>query len=373
MSLVLSHGEYEILKQIFQDPILPYSQLADKVDFSAPTVKKKFKNLKDKDIIQGIYCEYHPDSVGLESHIFLLHVGSIDKLNLVEKILYLHPYTVMISDCYGPIMGVYLKVHVPIGTIDKFFLFLQHLKENDLIDEIVHSTTIGEGIKSYIDLTYWDPKKNEWKFRWDLWKKNLDSVDYIFHYDYFQKISKKKPKNVLDNIRYHDFLILKELTIDARQKNTDLSKKIDIPQYTFSRRLKFLNEYVIRNYSVDFNQRFFGLEDEIIFKAICSQRAMVKILYLKKNLLLPYQTDFRQTEDGFLWKMLLPPRDKIEVMNLLWSLFPQLQIILLDPKSYRKKTFNPENYSFRKMSWRDSKEFIVDQVLEKARKERYLA
>ena len=146
-----------------------------------------------------------------------------------------------------------------------------------------------------------------------------------------------------------------------------------MPQYTLSRRKKFLSKNVIRNYLVEFDRSFFGLEDELVFKAICSQRAMSKIVYLLRELTLPFESDFRETVKGFLWKILLPPKEKLELFNILWSLFPDLQIMMLDPHTTVTKEFNPDNYSFIEQSWRDSEDFMISQVLEKARRELLLA
>lgn len=369
----LKPEEYSILNQIFQDPIIPYSRLAEKIKISAPTVKKRVENLLSESIIKKYHAEYHPESLGLESHIFLLKINSIDKHRIVERILDYHPYLVVRQRCYGGITGIFLKIHVPVGSIKHFISFLDQLKDNNLVEEIVHSTTIGPGIKTRIDLTYWDPNQNTWTFKWDMWKKNIDVVDYVPQFDYYQKISREKPKNVLKQLTYLDFKILKELVLDPTQKYANLSKRLGIPQYTLSRRKKFLGKSVIRNYLVEFNRSFFGLEDELVFKAICGQRAMSKIIYLLRELDLPYESDFRATVMGFLWKILLPPKDKLELFNILWSLFPDLQIMMLDPHTTVTKDFNPDNYSFIDHSWKDSEDFMIDQVLNKARGELLLA
>ena len=365
--------EYLILNHIFQDPIIPYSRLAEKIKLSAPTVKKRVENLLTESVIRKFRAEYHPESLGLESHIFLLKINSIDKYKIVERIIDYHPYLVVRQRCYGGITGIFLKVHVPIGSIDDFCTFLGHLKDSDLVEEIVHSTTIGPGIKTRIDLTFWDPNQNVWSFKWDMWKKNIDVVDYVPQFDYFQKISREKSKNVLQQLTYLDFQILKELVHDPIQKYALLSKQLGIPQYTLSRRKKFLSKFVIRNYLVEFNRSFFGLEDELVFKAICGQRAMSKIIYLIRELTLPFESDFRETDKGFLWKILLPPKDKLELFNILWSLFPDLQIMMLDPHTTVTKAFNPDNYSFINHSWKDTQDFMIDQILEKARGELLLA
>ncbi|NPD89082.1 MAG: Lrp/AsnC family transcriptional regulator [Asgard group archaeon] len=369
----LKNEDYLILKHILQEPILPHSKLAEKVKLSPPTVKKRIEGLLDANIITSFHAEYHPESVGLESHIFILRVDSIDKYWIVERIIDYHPYLVVRQRCYGGITGIFIKVHIPIDSINKFLNFLDYLKESNLVEEIVHSTTIGRGIKTRIDLTYWDPILKKWLFKWDIWKKNIDSVDYVPQFDYFQRIAREKPKNVIRQLKHLDFLILKELVHNPTQKYVLLSKQLKLPQYTVSRRKRFLSKYVIRNYLVDFDRSFFGLEDELVFKAICSQRAMSKIIYLLQNLDLPYESDFRDTETGFLWKILLPPKDKIELINLLWSLFPDLQIMILDPYTTVTKLFNPGNYSFMDQSWKDSEDYMINQVLEKAKEELLLA
>ncbi|OLS32887.1 MAG: hypothetical protein HeimAB125_04120 [Candidatus Heimdallarchaeota archaeon AB_125] len=372
-TLSLREEEYLLLQHILKDPIIPYSKLAEKIKKSSPTVKKRMDTLLEQNIISSFHAEYHPESVGLESHIYLLKINSIDKYLIVEKILDYHPYLVVRQRCYGGITGVFLKVHIPIGSLNNFNIFLNYLVDSDLVEEIVHSSTIGQGIKTRIDLTYWNRSNSKWFFKWDLWKKNIDVVDYVPKFDYYQKISREKPKNVLNQLKYLDFQILKELVNDPTQKYANISKQLNVPQYTLSRRKKFLSKNVIRNYLVEFDRSFFGLEDELVFKAICSQRAMSKIIYLLRELILPFESDFRETDKGFLWKILLPPKDKLELFNILWSLFPDLQIMMLDPHTTVTKEFNPDNYSFIEQSWKDSEEFMVLQVLEKARGELLLA
>ena len=192
----LKREEYLILSHILQEPLIPYSRLAEKIKISektklsSPTVKKRIEGLLDENVITSFHAEYHPESMGLESHIFLLSVDSIDKYRIVERIIDYHPYLVVRQRCYGGITGIFLKVHIPIGSISKFISLLNHLKDNNLITEIVHSTTIGRGIKTRIDLSYWDPTNGKWSFNWDIWKKNIDSVDYVPQFDYFQRISR---------------------------------------------------------------------------------------------------------------------------------------------------------------------------------------
>lgn len=372
-TLSLRNDEYLILKHILKDPIISYSRLAEKINLSSPTVKKRIDSLLGENVISSFRAEYHPESLGLESHIYLLKINSIDKYLIVEKILDFHPYLVVRQRCYGGITGIFLKIHIPIGSLNNFNNFLNYLADSDLVEEIVLSSTIGQGIKTRIDLSYWDPTNSKWFFKWDMWKKNIDVVDYVSKFDYYQKISREKPKNVLNQLKYLDFQILKELAHDPTQKYADVSKKLDVPQYTLSRRKKFLSKNVIRNYLVEFDKSFFGLEDELVFKAICSQRAMSKIVYLLRELTLPFESDFRETVRGFLWKILLPPKEKLELFNILWSLFPDLQIMMLDPHTTVTKDFNPDNYSFIEQSWRDSEDFMISQVLEKARRELLLA
>lgn len=372
-TLSLRNDEYLILKHILKDPIISYSRLAEKINLSSPTVKKRIDSLLGENVISSFRAEYHPESLGLESHIYLLKINSIDKYLIVEKILDFHPYLVVRQRCYGGITGIFLKIHIPIGSLNNFNNFLNYLADSDLVEEIVLSSTIGQGIKTRIDLSYWNPTNSKWFFKWDMWKKNIDVVDYVSKFDYYQKISREKPKNVLNQLKYLDFQILKELAHDPTQKYADVSKKLDVPQYTLSRRKKFLSKNVIRNYLVEFDRSFFGLEDELVFKAICSQRAMSKIVYLLRELTLPFESDFRETVRGFLWKILLPPKEKLELFNILWSLFPDLQIMMLDPHTTVTKDFNPDNYSFIEQSWRDSEDFMISQVLEKARRELLLA
>ncbi|MHA1218039.1 MAG: winged helix-turn-helix transcriptional regulator [Candidatus Heimdallarchaeaceae archaeon] len=369
----LRNDEYLILQHILKDPIIPYSRLAEKINLSSPTIKKRIDSLLEENVISSFHAEYHPESLGLESHIYLLKINSIDKYLIVEKILDFHPYLVVRQRCYGGITGIFLKIHIPIGSLNNFNNFLNYLVDSDLVEEIVLSSTIGQGIKTRIDLSYWDPTNSKWFFKWDMWKKNIDVVDYVSKFDYYQKISREKPKNVLNQLKYLDFQILKELAHDPTQKYADVSKQLDVPQYTLSRRKKFLSKNVIRNYLVEFDKSFFGLEDELVFKAICSQRAMSKIVYLLRELTLPFESDFRETVRGFLWKILLPPKEKLELFNILWSLFPDLQIMMLDPHTTVTKEFNPDNYSFIEQSWRDSEDFMISQVLEKARRELLLA
>ncbi|MHA1668063.1 MAG: Lrp/AsnC family transcriptional regulator [Candidatus Heimdallarchaeaceae archaeon] len=369
----LKAEEYLILKHVLKEPILPYSQLAKKVNLSPPTVKKRVEKLLKEKVITSFHAEYYPEAVGLESHIFLLRVDSIDKYRIVERIVDLHPYLVVRQRCYGGITGLFLKVHIPIGSIDKFVEFLKYLQDSNLVAEIVHSTTIGRGIKTRIDLDYWNPLNRNWFFSWDIWKKNIDSVDYVPRFDFFQKVSKEKPKNVLDELHFLDFQLLKSLLDNPKEKYVYLAKRFGVPQYTISRRKKFLIRYVIRNFIVEFNRYHFALDEELIFKAICGPRAMSKIIYLLQNLPLPFESDFRDTVTGFLWKILLPPKDKLELINILWSLFPDLQIMMLDPNTVFSKPFNPDNYSFIERSWKDSEDYMITQILEKARGELILA
>ncbi|MHA1778486.1 MAG: winged helix-turn-helix transcriptional regulator, partial [Candidatus Heimdallarchaeaceae archaeon] len=315
---MLEVDEYLILQEIFRNPILPYSHLAERVGLSPPTAKKRVQQLFKKGILYDIKAEYSPESLGLESHIFLLRVESIDKLRIVERFLDFHPYLVIRSRCFGTITGTLFKVHVPVGSIDYVKEFLKHLKEVDLIEDIVHSTAIGRGIKTHIDLSYWDQKNSSWNFKWTLWERNTDSVDYVPHFDYFRRLSQEKPKNVLKHMKYEDFQILAQLLVKPLQKQATLAEKLNIPQYTFSRRVKFLEKHVIRNYVVEFNREYFGLTDEMIFKAVCNQRAMSKLIYLLQNLDLPFESDFRNTENGFLWKILLPAKDKLKLIDILW-------------------------------------------------------
>ena len=90
-TLSLREEEYLLLQHILKDPIIPYSKLAEKIKKSSPTVKKRMDTLLEQNIISSFHAEYHPESVGLESHIYLLKINSIDKYLIVEKILDYHP------------------------------------------------------------------------------------------------------------------------------------------------------------------------------------------------------------------------------------------------------------------------------------------
>lgn len=103
----LKQEEYLILKHILKEPIIPYSKLAEKIKISPPTVKKRIEKLIKEQVIKSFHAEYHPESLGLESHIFLLCVDSIDKYRIVEKIIDYHPYLVVRQRCYGGITGIF--------------------------------------------------------------------------------------------------------------------------------------------------------------------------------------------------------------------------------------------------------------------------
>ncbi len=370
----LTEDDYALLTSIFQDPVYSYYKIAKGVKLSSPTVKKKVEMFRSNGLIKGFYAEYYPEALGLESHIFLLSVESKDKLHTLEKILQLHPYFVQSSRCYGAINGLVYKIHIPTGSYCNARSFLNYLKDHGLIKDIVHSYYIGKGIKTKLDLNCWNPESKVFdKFEWTLWEKNIDVVDYVPAFFSLQEIMHEKPPNVLSKMRYNDFLILKEILNDTTKRNKDIAKELDIPEYTVSRRRSFLENKVIRNYLIKYDPSFFGLQDDLIFKAICGNRALTKIVYLLQNLPLPFDSDFRQTDDGFLWKILLPPRDRIKLIDIIWSLFPELQIMVVDSSSYISKGFDPHNFSFSSLSWRDSYDYMVKQVIEKATSELLLA
>ena len=181
--------------------------------------------------------------------------------------------------------------------------------------------------------------------------------------------------------------MLSEIIIDARQKNTDIIKKLKLDSepgiaQKISRKINFLKEYAVQGYRIFLNYEVFDLYQSIIIRGYCSKTLARKFRnYLllgsghtkkvidyspdTKLLSFPFQSVYYIADDGFLWFVKAPPSHLSELVDFVWSICPKHDIFWV---SYRfSMIYNIWDQAFDSVNkeWIMNDDFMVNNLLAK--------
>lgn len=210
-NIILDDKDKIILSYLTIDARVPLSKISKKVRLSKSNVARRIKILQDKDIISEFNAIINAKKVNVNSSILLCKSKGYSRQ--LEDFFY---------NCTN-IPEVYSIVHLN----DSFDIFIGFYYKTDVdkqitCDKLLNSEIISE--YKLIDINTLFPK--------------LDYFANLFNKpDFSYKSEVKEISNIIDNV---DVAILKELSINCRQNNESIAKKINVPKNVITYRIKKL-------------------------------------------------------------------------------------------------------------------------------------
>ncbi|MCG3218805.1 MAG: Lrp/AsnC family transcriptional regulator, partial [Candidatus Heimdallarchaeota archaeon] len=165
----LSRDEYEMILVLTSNPLMSMTELAEKLNISWPTAKKKYENLKERGILKTSLAQYLPEKLGLRRINVYCYVNSKEAMNIVERSCYEHPYTTYRGQVYCVSFGLFIQYNIPEGTDQNLVSFFDELKSKGHITKYRMFTSTGVRIETTPDIKRFDSQSSTWDFSWEDW------------------------------------------------------------------------------------------------------------------------------------------------------------------------------------------------------------
>ena len=379
-----SFQEMHILIALQEKPNATLEELAKATKFSISLVFKIFKKLTGTKKFEkpAFRITAHPNlfALGLEVIDVIVECKNLSQIQLMHQISTLHPYTIYWAKCFGDTNGVFFQFRIPIGTryyIDELF---SGLKDQDYVENYqVLEFGIKNVIYTTVKLESWNLEQLSWNFNWENWfHKQIDN-------------SQKEKKNLIKSeintqdlarktgyvkkwFKQRDAAILDELVIDTRRKNKAImdalstKNKISFSPQSFSRRFMKIKEECVDLFRVFIDPNAFQLITPVL---ILGKGDKIKIKELAMRLSLdpiPFNSVLKTRDSHFFWYLHLPSIFLTYVLNKLQDILTELHFLYIDVGTVRTWGLWHETYDDNNHNWIQTREFMVDDVLQAIKK-----
>ncbi|MHA1464537.1 MAG: Lrp/AsnC family transcriptional regulator [Candidatus Heimdallarchaeaceae archaeon] len=366
----LNHEEYKMLLLLQNEPTLTYAEIARKFKVSAPTAKKKVEQLRERGIYRGKGIQYNQSSLGFTRYIFVSTVANIADLEILEKILDNHPYTIYRARFYGSTLGIFSMFDYPEKNnmlLKKFFV---SLKAEKIVKDFTEFKSEGIGKSLSLDLNRINLSNLLWEVDWDKFSEELYNVKKA-------ELPSRK-ESVLEQLRSLDFEILRLLTYNGDLTQRDIAAKLNVEPTAIWRRIKVLEEKVITGYRALINRRFFNLtSNKIIFMACKDEKKIVHCfnVFTSEKTRPPFRFSIdilRDHKDKKLL-MLYASLPQYHEAQLIYTLSKTSKLVVHDIDTIGEHgmsySFYDGNFDSNSKSWKIDEEYIVTKPIKQTLEE----
>jgi DNA-binding Lrp family transcriptional regulator len=332
--MTLEERDLELLIALQENPLAPASKLAKTVNLSTPTVITKLELLKKDKSYYNVFAHVLPEALELETIDVLVEIDSIENTEFFEKkICYNHPYTLFRIRCFGSYNGLFVQFRIPKNSREILVDLFKQLKKKDKILNY-HFPNVDQNsltVFTNANLANWQAKPMRWNFDWNAWIEKLGKMDS-------KTIQKPITKSVLNKLDELDIALLQEITMNARQKNTEIMDSLKLNrdavgvQQKVSRKLKFLDKEVISQYRVFLRWEPFEIYNSFLVLCECNKEIANKLQNLLIKNPIPFESTYKITENGFLWYLRCPASHFSDVSAIIWNLSNKVKFYYLDYK-----------------------------------------
>jgi len=350
--LELSRLDLKVLSALAKAPLATVKDLSRKAGVSPHTFSKRLKRLEKRGVFISVSAEICYPSLSLEPFLFFFN-APFRNLDDLEAILDLHPYTRYRVRCIGSCNGIYALFAVPDGTLTFLLELAELLKERGLVTDYSYDAPVARWVYSESNFEYYDPETDSWNFNWKEWECTLEGISAATPLS-------RNPSSVLHRMDRKDMLILRYLSINAREKRSVIAEKVGVPPYHICRRLKFYEKnHVIDAYRVIVHGTASRLLVMIMFDCECQLRVTQLFAHALKDF--PFQSTLIPTSRGFFLQASIPPQDLPKLGAALQKRCTRVRVLWSDYESSRRYWFYHEPYSDGK--WIGTREYMVSDVL----------
>jgi hypothetical protein len=346
---------------IHENPLATVTELVERVEGSKPTIIKRLSYLrKNHYFFVNALTNLH--NMGLESIDIFVDATSLRNVERLERLSTNHPYTSYRSRCFGSHNGLFLQFRTPVGTRNLIEEAIKMLVEDGVV---VSYRILPSGnaptIRTAMKLDGWNPKSMSWKFDWIKW---FDSDYEIIKPEKVKETSGLPPEWLTKN----DLYILQQLMIDAKRSNTDMiraikKKGVSFTPQTFGRRLRMVSETCVDKYKVSFDPLAFDIITDILITGN-GKKKYLREMYSKMEVdPIPFESSMRVTDSDLIWSVRMPPSHLSTLLSNLHQNLQNMNVTIIDyPNSYLYSIW-PEILDEDSHTWRQDREFMVEQAL----------
>ena len=361
MSLDITDLELLIILQ--EKPMANDSTLARLTGLSSPTVKRRIDRLYEVKAIERIQAliDYH--KIDLQIISAFLQV-SFEKLSVARDLLDKHPYIYYQVRSFGTINGIHATFRVPekgTSLLEDYFKKLVSINVLQSYHIINHNANIE--LRTKPRFIMYNSKENKWDFNFLKWV-NISPERLFRGIEEDISVNHIEPPG-LEELDVIDIEILSILSLNSRIKNVDIlsSLSTSISPQRLSDRLRYLKKYFISNYRVYLNwDQIFNFQG-YVFVCYCDADAIKYFKVLLKYHPPPFETTFREFEEGFTLYVICPGQHMLDLINVLDSKVKKFDIFILDYKSSKRYNLKSNSFDSTKKYWKFNSEFLLDPTL----------
>ena len=336
-------------------PLAPVNVLSKEAGMTSVTFAKRMAQLHREGILISVSAEIVYPTLDLHPYFFFIETP-FESIAAVERAMDLHPYTRFRVRCLGSTNGHFTQFAVPNGSLPLLLEFLDGLRDLGLIEGYRYNIATSSYSSTETDFRYYDPKEDTWGFDWGGWEEGFSGDPPALN-------GTQSAMKMLDG---RDMRILRQMTVNARDRRTAIAERAGVPNYFLTRRLKLYHEQgVIRSYRVIVHRDASRLFSTLLFECRCpiSYTGVLSEAVSR----LPFQSTLIPVKDGFLLQTALPSVDLPHLGVILQKHCEEVRVLWNDYDSSMRYWFWDE--PFKEGRWLSSRDFIVNDVLKQLRNE----
>ena len=349
----LTSKDVQLLSALGKHPLESATFLSREAGMTSPTFTRRLRKLYRDRVLLSISAEVSYTSLGLEPVLYFLE-SPFKSMRSLELALDFHPYTRYRVRSLGAMNGLYTLFAVPTGTVPLLNEFVEELAGLGHVRDYHHDVSTGPWAYSETDFRYFDLETGSWGFNWRRWEEDV-FVDSPPH----STCVGPRP-SVLHELDSRDMSILRQLSLNAARRKTDIALEAKVPNYHLSRRWKKIDEHVIDTYRVVVNRDASKLFATLLFECRCTDPVRWKFTNALKTL--PYQSTLIPSSEGFFLQTSIHSLDLPQLGRILQEYCEDVRVLWNDYESSMRYWLWDE--PFQDGKWINSREFMVDYIIE---------
>ncbi|MCY3413165.1 MAG: winged helix-turn-helix domain-containing protein [Candidatus Heimdallarchaeota archaeon] len=353
----ISESDYSLILALEPDPLISYSDLADKLQISWPTAKKRITKLEKQGILLKPFVSVFAEGIGLSKVNLILEVPNLNKMIQLENFFDFYPYTLYRARFIGKQFGLFLQLNIPEGAEDIIMELLDRLKDKQFVSkgEIFESTLIRYQI--YPTIQKFNMNTGSWEFSWKTWLDRMPGDS-----DVELETVTEKPK--LDEIKDVHLQILRILTEDASLKQSKIMKELNLSRTDTHRHYTYVMENFISEIRLNYKREIFNISDSyLVIIRDLAKKDLINLFSHFKDKAPPFRISFEiiNNHTVLIWGT-MSNTQALDFAFALWEKYPQMEYYPLSNRddSVRRHSFKPENFDLEKKKWKDNRQYLLE-------------
>ena len=358
----LDLSDHFLLLMLRENPFISYNELAKAMNISPNTVRARIQRLKQGQLLRGdsdiddpvlgkrniseVFANPNYSALGLNRiDVIINGVTDDNSLQSVYRLLDAHPYTIYRSFGFSTHPMVYAVFAMPSDPSNYLVEFLELMKSHGFFDgySLFH---FPNNFSTREMLEYWDVHLG-------LWKYDVNNLSFTKYYG----VDMEKT----DPIKFScfDLLLLRELTINAKVKISDLAQHYKYDRTTISRHMNYVKSNLVHDYGVIYDRSVFTLGNFRLFWGEWSDGTFLKSLMEQK---FPFNSTVSFDDRRFFW--LVQASDPIlnDLSMLLFKEVKNLHQAIIYPETGVRYYFYPYNYDCDAKKWKYEKAQLFPEL-----------